>query len=202
MTRWPGPLKERGRTVPFEGEGSRIEDGKNRRDIFRVLTLSRIERNGEWRLAEGAPVAHNKALRRLWPCTVVHARDTHTRVATHRRPTRLEGTTAPFQHFRVVRLMNRLLFLPPSIGPRFLQSTGVRAYIYRRYRFDRYRISSAFLARAFRQRPLSARIHEDLVPCSLCRLRSRSAFSIESFDSIMARGVEQGGTEQVRNTVE
>lgn len=75
------PFKGRGRTQRLlmrfsTGRSNR----KNYRNIFRVLMLSRIDRNVEF-ARPGAPVAHNKALRRvsgsrLWPCSL-HEACTH-----------------------------------------------------------------------------------------------------------------------------
>lgn len=57
--------------------------------------------------ADFGPASSTRGTRtHAWPRTDIGAR---TRTD---RPTRLQGTV-PFQHFRVVRLMNRLLFLPP-----------------------------------------------------------------------------------------
>ena len=119
--------------------------------------MSRIERNAE-PLAEGAPVAHNKALRRLWPC-IVHARDTHTRVATHRhrrahtdRPTDTTPRNRAVPTLPCCTTNESPSLSPPAPHPSSRASSNQPAYahIYRRYRFDRYRlyrILSAFLAR-------------------------------------------------------
>lgn len=87
--------------------------------------LSRIDRNVEF-ARPGAPVAHNKALHRghsrLWPCSLLkrrtHTRATHEQALSHTHKhahTDHEADTrrgtVRFEHFRVVRLMNRLLFL-------------------------------------------------------------------------------------------
>lgn len=98
---------------------------KNYRNIFRVLMLSRIDRNVEF-ARPGAPVAHNKALHRghsrLWPCSLLkrrtHTRATHEQALSHTHKhahtdhdADTRRGTVRFEHFRVVRLMNRLLFL-------------------------------------------------------------------------------------------
>lgn len=191
--------EEEDRVVREHEEGERIEDGKNYRDIFRVLTLSRIvEPVG----ARGGPPSRiTRPSADFGPGSSTRGTDIGARTRTDR------PTDRPTNRHHTPRRNRALPTLPccttnesPSLSspsPPIPSS----AHIYRRYRFDRYDIgfyprSSPAFRHSFHRPPPGERGHEELVPRSLCRLRSRGAFSIESFDSIM----EQGGLEQVKTS--
>lgn len=123
------PVVERGASAFKAGRSAR-SNGKNYRNIFCLLkpgTVDRAETPGSF---ERPP---SRIIRRGGPRRVrfgLGGPGTHTRTRIHVRP----GTcreSAWTKHFRVVRLMNHLLWaLPPSPVLR-LSSLHVRVFRYR-----------------------------------------------------------------------